>query len=52
MSVLGNPPRYCNGCNFILLENEHRRDSEGKEYCDNCAGKIEAIAGDYPDEER
>ncbi len=43
---LSNPPRYCNGCNFILMEDEHNKDLEDNEYCDECKSKVESIVGD------
>jgi len=38
-----NPPRYCEGCGFILMEDEHSEDLEGNEYCDKCKSKIEIV---------
>ena len=38
-----NPPRYCEGCNLILMEDEHFEDLEGNEYCEKCKLKVEGI---------
>ena len=43
---LSNPARYCTGCNFILMEDEHNEDAEGNEYCDECKSKVELLAGE------
>tara|TARA_Y100000310_G_scaffold311676_1_gene358171 strand:- start:341 stop:499 length:159 start_codon:yes stop_codon:yes gene_type:complete len=48
---LSDPPRYCYGCNFILMEDEHFEDFEGNEYCEKCKDKVEAIAEDLEENE-
>ena len=45
MSKCSNPPRYCNYCNFTLMEDEHFKDADDNEYCKECKDKVEAIAG-------
>lgn len=42
-----NPSRYCEGCNFILMEDEHFQDADGNEYCEKCKNKIEIIGEDF-----
>ena len=41
--ILNKKTRYCNGCNFILMDDENFKDAEGNEYCKGCKDKVEGI---------